>query len=143
MDLAAELVRFNPDPALANWIAGTVQTLLDQAQKDAAHASAELRTAHTKIQALTLELAHLRRMRFGVRSEALTVEQRDLFQETWASDIAAAEAELAKQQTDACVIAEPTHRVLVPVVSLCPIIYHALNIATNQNPAPVASAGMV
>ena len=107
MDLAAELVRFNPDPALANWIAGTVQTLLDQAQKDAAEATrlaeqitrrdSELRFAQTKIHALTLELAHLRRMRFGVRSEALTVEQRDLFQETWVSDLAAAEAELAKQ----------------------------------------------
>ena len=76
MDLAAELVRFNPDPALANRIAGTVQTLLDQAQKDAAEATrlaeqitrrdSELRFAQTKIQALTLELAHLRRMRFGV-----------------------------------------------------------------------------
>ena len=66
MDLAAELARFNPDPALANWITGAVQTLLDQAQKDATHASAELRMARTTIQALTLELAHLRRMRFGV-----------------------------------------------------------------------------
>ena len=81
MDLAAELVRFNPDPALANWIAGTVQTLLDQAQKDAAEATrlaeqitrrdSELRFAQTKIQALTLELAHLRRMRFGVWPWAL------------------------------------------------------------------------
>ena len=98
MDLAAELARFNPDPALANWITGAVQNHINQAQQQAAHASAELRTAQTKIQALTLELAHLRRMRFGVRNEALTVEQRDLFQETLASDLAAAEAELAKQQ---------------------------------------------
>ncbi len=111
MDLAAELARFNPDPALANWITGAVQNRIDQAQQQAAHASAEatrlaeqitrrdteLRTAQTKIQALTLELAHLRRMRFGVRNEALTAEQRDLFQETLASDLAAAEAELAKQ----------------------------------------------
>ena len=76
MDLAAELARFNPDPALENWIAGAVQTLADQAQKDTAEATqlaeqitrrdSELRTAHTTIQALTLELAHLRRMRFGV-----------------------------------------------------------------------------
>ena len=116
MDLAAELARFNPDPALANWITGAVQTLVDQAQKDAAEATrlaeqitrrdSELRFAQTKIQALTLELAHLRRMRFGVRSEALTAEQRDLFQETWASDLAAAEAELAKQA--ALVTTEPT-----------------------------------
>ena len=116
MDLAAELARFNPDPALANWITGAVQTLLDQAQKDAAQTTrlaeqitrrdSELRTAQTTIQALTLELAHLRRMRFGVRSEVLTAEQRDLFQETWDSDLAAAEAELAKQA--ALVAIEPT-----------------------------------
>jgi transposase len=116
MDLAAELARFNPDPALANWITGAVQTLVDQAQKDAAQATRlaeqitrrdnELRFAQTKIQALTLELAHLRRMRFGARSEALTADQRDLFQETWASDIAAAEAELAKQA--ALIATEPT-----------------------------------
>ena len=116
MDLAAELARFNPDPALANWITGAVQTLLDPAQKEAAQTTRwaeqitrrdnELRTAQTTIQALTLELAHLRRMRFGVRNEALTVEQRDLFQETWASDLAAAEAELAKQA--ALVTTEPS-----------------------------------
>ena len=59
MDLAAELARFNPDPALENWIAGAVQTLADQAQKDTAEATqlaeqitrrdSELRTAHTTI----------------------------------------------------------------------------------------------
>ena len=101
MDLAAELARFNPDPALANWITGAVQYRINQAQQQAARASAELRTAQIKIQALTLERAHLRRMRFGVRNEALTLEQRDLFQETLASDLAAAEAELAKQQAAA------------------------------------------
>ena len=84
MDLAAELARFNPDPALANWITSAVQTLVDQAQQDTAEVrrqitlrETELRFAQTKIQALTLELAHLRRMRFGVRNEALTVEQRE------------------------------------------------------------------
>ncbi len=104
MDFAAELARFNPDPALANWITGALHQHLDQAQKESAEVrrqitlrDTELRAAQTKIQALTLELAHLRRMRFGVRNEALTAEQRDLFQETLASDLAAAEAELAKR----------------------------------------------
>ena len=111
MDLAAELARFNPDPALANWITGALQQHLDQTQKAASDATvqatrlaehitrrdSELISAQTKIQALTLELAHLRRMRFGVRNEALTAEQRDLFQETLASDLAATEAELAKR----------------------------------------------
>ena len=103
-DLVAELARFNPDPALASWITGALEQHIDQAQKDSAEVrrqialrDTELRTAQTKIQALTLELAHLRRMRFGVRNEALTAEQRDLFQETLASDLAAAEAELAKR----------------------------------------------
>ena len=73
MDLAAELARFKPDPALANWITSAVQTLVDQPQQDTAEVrrqitlrETELRFAQTKIQALTLELAYLRRMRFGV-----------------------------------------------------------------------------
>jgi transposase len=135
MDLAAELARFNPDPALANWITGTVQTLVDQAQKDAAHASAELRTAQTKIQALTLELAHLRRMRFGVRSEALTAEQRDLFQETWASDIAAAEAELAKQQASAAPIDAQVPRAPRPRAGRQPLPEHLPRIEHHHEPA--------
>lgn len=114
MDLLAELAQLNPDPALANWVSGAVQKLLDQAQKEAAAAAAEatrlaeqinqrdteLHAAQTKIQALVLELAHLRRMRFGASSEALSAQQCDLFQETLASDVAAAEAELAKKQTE-------------------------------------------
>jgi transposase len=111
MDFNAELARFKPDPALANWVTGAVQNLLDQTQKDASEAhrlaaqityrDTELHAAKAKIQALTLELAHLRRMRFGARSEALSAEQRDLFQETLASDLAAAEAEIAKRLADA------------------------------------------
>jgi transposase len=111
MDFNAELARFKPDPALANWVTGAVQNLLDQTQKDASeahrlaaqitHRDTELHAAKAKIQALTLELAHLRRMRFGARSEALSAEQRDLFQETLASDLAAAEAEIAKRLADA------------------------------------------
>jgi transposase len=134
MDLAAELARFNPDPALANWITGAVQSLVDQAQKDAAYASAELRTAQTKIQALTLELAHLRRMRLGVRSEALTAEQRDLFQETWASDIAAAEAELAKQTSSATPIDAQMPRAPRPRAGRQPLPEHLPRIEHHHEP---------
>lgn len=108
MDWHAELTRLNAAPELAEWVAGTVQKFIDQAQEAAAQSvrlseqiayrDRELHSAQTKIQALTLELAHLRRIRFGTSSESLTVEQRDLFQETLASDLAAAQAELAKQQ---------------------------------------------
>jgi transposase len=110
MDLHAELARLNATPELTDWVAGTVQKLIDQAQKDAAESNrlsaqvarrdTELHAAQTKIQALVLELAHLRRMRFGARSEALTGEERDLFQETLASDIAAVEARLAQKQEE-------------------------------------------
>jgi len=54
-----------------------------------------LKAAELKIQALTLELAHHRRMRFGQKSESLAAAgQRELFEETLAADLAAIEAEL-------------------------------------------------
>ena len=111
MEFHAELARFNPDPSLSNWITDAVQKMLDQAQKDASeatrlaaqitHRDTELFAANAKIQALVLELAHLRRMRFGASSEALSAEQRDLFQETLVSDSIAAAAELVRQLASA------------------------------------------
>ncbi len=92
MDLTAELARFNPDPALEKWLSETVQALADQAQKDAA----TIKLAHLKIAALTLELAHHRRMQFGAKTEALSSEQRDLFIETCNIDLAAIQAEVAQ-----------------------------------------------
>ncbi len=110
MDLHAELTRLNATPELTDWVAGTVQKLIDQAQEEATksiHLSEQivrrdidLHAAQTKIRALVLELVHLRRMRYGARSEAFTGEERDLFQETLASDIAAAEAKLAKEREE-------------------------------------------
>ena len=54
MDLAAELTQFNPDPALAAWVG----KLIEQSRNDA-----------LKIQALTLELAYYKRIRFANKSE--------------------------------------------------------------------------
>src|ERR1035437_5987219 len=116
MDLHAELARFNAAPELPEWVFGAVQKLIDQAQNEAAESirlsdqitrrDTELHAAQIKIQALTLELAHLRRMRFGTRSEAFSAEERDLFQDTLAGDLAAAEAELARKQAEASTPAE-------------------------------------
>lgn len=88
---------------LPDWARNSVQALLDQLQQQTAETArlntvlaardAALKLAEAKNQALTLELAHLRRLRFGAKSEALTAEQRDLFQETLEADIAACEAE--------------------------------------------------
>jgi transposase len=111
MNLAAELERVLADGAITNEAARAIRKLLDDAQRTAteqiARRDTELHAAKTKIQALTLELAHLRRMRFGAKSEALGAEVRDLFQETLASDVAAAEAELAKRQAEAGELPKP------------------------------------
>ena len=83
-----------PDPAL-------VQAEIDALQAQLVALDAELKRRDLKIQKLTLELAYLKRVRFGCKSEALTSEQRDLFIETIDEDGAAIVAELEEQQTPA------------------------------------------
>lgn len=100
MNLVAELARFSPDPALLP----SVMAWREQARHDArklecrsaelAHRTQALKNAELKIQALVLELAQHRRLRFGRQSEALSAEQRSLFEETGATDLGALEAEL-------------------------------------------------
>jgi hypothetical protein len=124
MDLVAELARFNPDPALAEWMAAT----LLQAQNDAA----QLKLAKLKIQALTLELAYHKPLKFGAKAEAFTSEQRDLFTASSEEDLSAMQAELEQLSPAAPrAKAKPTGRLLICRVS---------NIDTNQNRAPAASA---
>jgi transposase len=68
---------------------------LAESRETIARHEAALHAADLKIQALTLELAHHKRLRFGQKSEALvSFGQRDLFAETLAADQAAIEAEL-------------------------------------------------
>jgi transposase len=90
MNPLAELDQLNLDPAAKAQVAAVVQALLEQAQRDAE----TIRAKDLKIQALTLELAHIRRMRYGVKSEALAPLQRDVFEETWHTDLSAIEAEV-------------------------------------------------
>lgn len=86
MDLAAELARFNPDPALAEWVG----SLLKKMQSDAI----TIHQAELKNQALTFELAYYKRIRFANKSEQFSAEQRELFEETWNTDIIALEVEV-------------------------------------------------
>jgi len=51
-----------------------------------------------KISSLTAEIARLRRVQFAARSEKMDPEQRALFEETMAADIAAVETELESLQ---------------------------------------------
>jgi transposase len=100
MDFSAELARFTSDSTLPDWVQETVKGIVSEAQRSAQlnieldAANTELRAANIKIQALTFELAHHRRMRFGAKSEALSVDQLDLFIETLESDRAELEARI-------------------------------------------------
>ena len=82
------------DPAL-------VQAEINALQTQLVVLDAELKRRDLKIQQLTLELAYLKRVRFGCKSEALTAEQRDLFLETGDEDGAAIVVELEEQQNPA------------------------------------------
>ena len=58
-----------------------------------------IRTQEIKIQALIQEVAYLRRMRYGAKSEALNAQQQQLFDDDIVQDVAAVEAELELPQT--------------------------------------------
>ena len=106
MNLAVELQRVIADPTVAESLTQLVEKLLAESRAEVEHHAAEqmarrdaeLHAAKTKIDALVLELAHLKRMRFGTKSEALGAETKDLFQETIEADIAAAKLELERRQ---------------------------------------------
>ncbi len=73
-----------------------------------------------KIAQLSAEIARLQRVQFAARSEKMDPEQRALFEESMAADIAAVEAELEALQTPAPgaaprpVQGQPKRRVLAP-----------------------------
>ncbi|MCX7100801.1 MAG: IS66 family transposase [Methylobacter sp.] len=94
-----QLTLENADNAqLITW----VQALLSQAGETTAQLQAnadEIKRKDFKIEALTFELARLRRIQFGAKNETLSPLQRDFFAETLVTDIAAIEVEL-EQLTD-------------------------------------------
>lgn len=110
MNPLAELAHLNLDPDAKRQVTAVVQALLEQAQQDAEILRAkeaelqakdtEIQAKDLKIQALTLELAHIKRMRYGVKSEALAPLQRDVFEETWNTDLSAIEAEIEQLADD-------------------------------------------
>ena len=54
----------------------------------------EIVSRDAKIEKLAFEVAHLRRLKFGVKSEQLNAQQKALFEEALDADIAALEARL-------------------------------------------------
>jgi len=101
MKTLPELDHLNLDPATQTQVAAVIQALLDQTQQDAIALQtkdAELQRKELKIQALTYELAYYKRIRFSTKSEALSPLQRDVFEETWNTDLSAIEAEVEQLQ---------------------------------------------
>lgn len=79
-----------------------------------------IRNRDIRIEALTQEIARLRRVQFSARSERMNPEQRALFDETMEADLAAAEAELSQlaqsspDPTPAASVNAPKRRPLPP-----------------------------
>ena len=83
MNPLAELDNLDLDPVAKSQVAGMIRTLLEQTVHDAEllHLKdAQIQAKDLKIEALTHELAHIRRIRFGVKSETLSPLQRDVFE---------------------------------------------------------------
>jgi transposase len=102
MESRGELDQLNLDPAAKTQVANLIQSLLEQRQRDAEQLQAkdhEIREKDFKIQALTHELAHIRRLRYGVKSESLGSLQHDMFVETLDTDLVAITTEI-EQLTD-------------------------------------------
>jgi hypothetical protein len=96
MNPLAQLDQLNLDSAAKSQVVALFQGLLDQAAYDAKTIQAK----DLKIQALTHELAHIRRLRYGVKSEALSPIQRDVFEEDFNTDLAAIEAAIEQFQDE-------------------------------------------
>ena len=73
-------------------IGAKVRALLDRQ----AHDRHEIEWRDAKIEKLTFEMAQLRRVKFGKKSEQLDAEQKALFDEAVDADLAALEAQLAE-----------------------------------------------
>ncbi|NOR81350.1 MAG: IS66 family transposase [Methyloprofundus sp.] len=110
MELLPELNQLDLDLATKTQVASVIQPLLEQGQRDAEQLQAqeaviqakdgEIREKDFKIQALTHELVHIRRLRYGVKSESLGPLQRDLFEETLDIDLVAIATEIEQLADD-------------------------------------------
>ncbi len=103
MNPLAKLDQLNLEPAAKTEVAAVIQSLLEQAERDAKIIQAKdavMSAKDVKIAVLTHELAYYKRIRFSTQSEALTPLQRDVFEETWNADLSAIEAEVEQLQDE-------------------------------------------
>jgi transposase len=96
MDLSA-LHTTSDIESLRSLALGMIGSLVESRDAD----RREIHYKQTKIDALTAEIARLRRVQFAARSEAMNPEQRSLFDDAIEADIAAVETELEALQSPA------------------------------------------
>lgn len=109
MESLADLDHLDLNPTAKTQVAALIQSLLDQAERDTALLQSLIKAKDLKIEALTHEVAYYRRIRFSVKSETLSPLQRDVFEETWNTDVSAIEAELEQLKDN-----EPGETVVKP-----------------------------
>ena len=64
----------------------------------------------TKIESLTFELTRLKRWRFGAKTERMSAEQREIFEETFEADHAALQARLAELKAQVGTAPQPDEK---------------------------------
>jgi transposase len=121
MDLLSKLAQNPSDLALVAEVRAMVLGLQEQVKSD-----------EIKIQKLALELAYLKRMRYGAKSEALTAEQKSLFEEDADQDLAAVQAELDTEPA----VAETSARKQRARAGRQPLPEHLERIEVRHNPEP-------
>ena len=128
MNPLAKLDQLNLEPAAKTEVAALIQSLIDQAERD----TKIIQAKDVKIAALTHELAYYKRIRFSAKSEALAPLQRDVFEETCNTDLAAIEAEVEQlQDTNPC---ETVTRPKRPRAGRQPLPDHLLRIEHRHEP---------
>ena len=85
----------------------TLRALVREKQEEIAQRDRTLAERDAQIDRLTAEIKRLRRVQFAARSEKMDPAQRELFDETMAADIAAAEAQLQAMKAPSQPAAQP------------------------------------
>jgi transposase len=116
MNPLAKLDQLNLEPSAKTEVAALIQALIEQAERDAK----AIQSKDVKIAALTHELAYYKRIRFSTKSEALAPLQRDVFEETWNTDISAIDAEVEQLQE----------------ASPCPTVVRPKRLRAGRQPLP-------
>jgi transposase len=89
-----ELARDLEPVDLAGLPAGAA-ALIERLQRQVERQGREIAWRDAKLEKITFELARLKRWKFGAKSEAMSAQQRALFEETMAEDEASLQAQLA------------------------------------------------